>query len=37
LYARGVGDTRLLVGVYVDDLIVLDSCSKEINSFQAQM
>jgi hypothetical protein len=37
LYARGVGDTRLLVVVYVDDLIIIGSCSKEISSFKAQM
>jgi hypothetical protein len=37
LYARVVGDTRLLVSVYVDDLIVIGNCSKEINSFKAHM
>jgi hypothetical protein len=37
LYARGVGVNRLLVGVYVDDLIVLGGCSKEISSFKQQM
>jgi hypothetical protein len=37
LYARGSGDTRLLVGVYVDDLIVMVSCNKKINSFKQQM
>jgi hypothetical protein len=37
LYARGVGDTRLLIGVYVDDLIIIGGCSKEINSFKKQM
>jgi hypothetical protein len=37
LYARGSGDTRLLVGVYVDDLIVMGSCNKEISSFKQQM
>jgi hypothetical protein len=37
LYARSEGDTRLLVGVYVDDLIVIDGCSKTISSFKEQM
>jgi hypothetical protein len=37
LYARGAKDSRLLVGVYVDDLIVIGGCSKTINSFKRQM
>jgi hypothetical protein len=37
LYARGNGNSKLLVGVYVDDLIVMGSCSREINSFKNQM
>jgi hypothetical protein len=37
LYARGTRNTRLLLGVYVDDLIVMGSCSREINSFKKQM
>lgn len=34
LYVRGSGDTRLLIGVYVDDLIVMGSCNKENSSFK---
>jgi hypothetical protein len=34
LYARGAKDSRLLVGVYVDDLIVIGGCSKAINNFK---
>jgi hypothetical protein len=37
LYARSEGDTRLLVGVYVDDLIVIGGCSKTISNFKEQM
>jgi hypothetical protein len=37
LYARGNSDTRLLVGVYVDDLIIIGGCTKVINTFKAQM
>jgi hypothetical protein len=37
MYARGTGNTRLIVGVYVDDLIVMGSCSSEINSFKKQI
>jgi hypothetical protein len=37
LYARSEGDTRLLVGVYVDDLIVIGGCSKTVNNFKEQM
>jgi hypothetical protein len=37
LYARGAEDSRLLVGVYVNDLIVIGGCSKTINSFKRQM
>jgi hypothetical protein len=36
LYARSSGDTRLLVGVYVDDLIVMGNCNKEISSFKQE-
>jgi hypothetical protein len=31
LYTRGVRDTRLLIGVYVDDLIVIGGCNKVIS------
>jgi hypothetical protein len=34
LYARRAKDSRLLVGVYVDDLIVIEGCSKTINNFR---
>jgi hypothetical protein len=34
LYARGNSDTRLLVGVYVDDLIIIGRCTKVINTFK---
>jgi hypothetical protein len=37
LYARGNSDTRLLVGAYVDDLIIIRGCTKVINTFKAQM
>jgi hypothetical protein len=37
LYARGDSGTRLLVGVYVDDLIVIGGCTKIINEFKRQM
>jgi hypothetical protein len=37
LYARSERDTRLLVDVYVDDLIVICGCSKTISSFKEQM
>jgi hypothetical protein len=37
LYARGNGNSKLLVGVYVDDLIVMCSCSIEIYNFKNQM
>jgi hypothetical protein len=37
LYARGNSDTRLLVGVYADDLIIIGGCTKVINTFKGQM
>jgi hypothetical protein len=37
LYARGLGNTKLFVGVYVDDLIAMGECSKQINEFKKQM
>lgn len=37
LYARGKSESRLLVGVYVDDLIVIGSCNKMISEFKKQM
>jgi hypothetical protein len=37
LYATGNSDTGLLVGVYVDDLIIIGGCTKVINTFKVQM
>jgi hypothetical protein len=37
LYARGDLGSRLLVGVYVDDLIVIGGCTKVISEFKRQM
>jgi hypothetical protein len=37
LYARGKGAARILVGVYVDDLIVMGNSNSEINTFKKQM
>jgi hypothetical protein len=37
LYAKGEGDDRLLVGVYVDDLIIIGSSIRVINIFKDQM
>jgi hypothetical protein len=34
LYARGEGDDRLLVGVYVDNLIIVGSSSRVIKGFK---
>jgi hypothetical protein len=37
VYARGVGAKRLLVGVYVDDLIITGGDAEEINWFKKEM
>jgi hypothetical protein len=37
LYARGDSGTRLLVGVYVDDMIVIGGCTKIISECKKQM
>jgi hypothetical protein len=37
LYARGVDDSRLLVGVYVDDLVDIGGYDRVIDSFKKQM
>jgi hypothetical protein len=37
LYARGVGSTRLLLGAYVHDLIVIGGCNSVIKNFKKQM
>ncbi|WVZ81518.1 hypothetical protein U9M48_028885 [Paspalum notatum var. saurae] len=37
LYVRGAEASRLVVGVYVDDLIITGEINKEIDSFKLQM
>jgi hypothetical protein len=37
LYVRGAKASRLVVGVYVDDLIITGKMNKEIDSFKLQM
>jgi hypothetical protein len=37
VYARGTGDTRLLLGVYVDDLIVTGASADEVQQFKVEM
>ncbi|KAG6480984.1 hypothetical protein ZIOFF_057575 [Zingiber officinale] len=37
LYTSGEGEANILVGVYVDDLIVTGSITEEINKFKQQM
>jgi hypothetical protein len=37
IYARGTGDTRLLLGVYVDDLVVTGASTQEISKFKKEM
>jgi hypothetical protein len=37
LYAKGNENSRLLVGVCVDDLIVIGGCNKVISTFKKQM
>ncbi|WVZ53348.1 LOW QUALITY PROTEIN: hypothetical protein U9M48_004308 [Paspalum notatum var. saurae] len=37
LYVRGAEASRLVVGVYVDDLIIMGEMNKEIDSFKLQM
>jgi hypothetical protein len=37
IYYHGVGSDRLVVGVYVDDLVITESSSKEIQKFKLQM
>ncbi|KAK8942366.1 hypothetical protein KSP39_PZI009414 [Platanthera zijinensis] len=37
VYKRVVGDSILLVGVYVDDLLITGSSGVEVNKFKAQM
>jgi hypothetical protein len=37
VYFRGEGTRRLVVGVYVDDLVITGSCSSDIDKFKSQM
>uniref|UniRef100_A0ACD5X227 Uncharacterized protein n=1 Tax=Avena sativa TaxID=4498 RepID=A0ACD5X227_AVESA len=37
VYVRGIGDARLLLGVYVDDLIVTGASAREIAKFKIEM
>ena len=37
VYKRGAGRTAVILGVYVDDLIVTGSEKKEIEAFKKQM
>jgi hypothetical protein len=37
VYARGSGSSLLIVGVYVDDLVVVGAQQLEVNSFEAEM
>ena len=37
LYTRRWGKEELVVGVYVEDLIVIDTCAEDINSFKREM
>ena len=37
IYTRGCRDQRLLIGVYVDDLIITGSNPREIERFKADM
>jgi len=37
VYFRGEGTRRLVVGVYVDDLVITGGCSSDIDKFKSQM
>lgn len=37
VYLRGVGERRLVVGVYVDDLVITGGSSRDIAEFKSQM
>jgi hypothetical protein len=37
MYVRGDGTSRLMVGVYVDDLIIMGNDDKEIDRFKVDM
>lgn len=36
LYTRGVGKSRVIVGIYVDDLIIIGACAKEVEAFKGE-
>ena len=37
MYARGASPSRLLVGIYVDDLVIMDSDSSNIDKLKLEM
>jgi hypothetical protein len=37
MYTRVKSNSRLVVGVYVDDLLIVDECVKEIDRFKDEM
>jgi hypothetical protein len=37
VYVRGSGSSLLIVGVYVDDLVIVGAQQVEVNSFKAKM
>jgi hypothetical protein len=37
LYTRVKNKVRLIVGVYVDDLVIMGECDKEVNQFKGEM
>jgi hypothetical protein len=37
MYTRGIGNRRLIVGVYIDDLIITGGNSSEVKQFKLQM
>jgi hypothetical protein len=37
VYVRGSGSSLLIVGVYVDDLVIVGAQQQEVNSFKAEM
>jgi cytochrome P450 len=37
MYTRGLGESRVVVGVYVDDLIITVASPREIDAFKREM
>jgi hypothetical protein len=37
VYTQGIGNRRLIIGVYVDDLIITGGNSSEVKQFKLQM